>query len=129
MFNVSTSNLNPSQQQDLAARAGALAYGFVGTPLVAALQRSLRLETLEIAAPDALNTGPRVTVGNEVLPGIVAQFTRQFGDLPYDQATIEYAISRMLRLRGTFSDASSDVISPFQRIERAGVDLILFFSF
>jgi autotransporter translocation and assembly factor TamB len=130
VFNVSMNELSVAQQRELAVRAGTLAAGFVATPLVSALQRSLGLETLEIEAPDALSTGPRVTVGSEIAPGLVAEFTRQFGQQPYSQAAIEYYISRFLRLRATFSDAETLVSrSAFRRTERAGIDLLLFFSF
>ena len=129
VFNASTNELTGPQQQELAVRAGTLAYGFVATPLISALQRSIGLDTLEIALPGAANTGPRVTVGNELVPGLVAQFTRQFGEAAYDEATVEYYISRIFRIRATFSDAGSLVSRPFQRTERAGIDLLLFFSF
>ena len=130
VFNMSTNDLSATQQQELAVRAGTLAYGFVATPLVSALQRSLGLDTLAVEPPDILSTGPKVTVGNELVPGLVAQFTRQFGQEPYDEATVEYYISRILRIRATFSDAQSLIDrSPFRRIERAGIDLLLFFSF
>ena len=128
VFNTGSGDLSTTQQQELAVRAGTLAYGFVATPLVAALQRSLGLDTLEIVP--ASDLGPSVTIGNELVPGLVAQFTRGLGPEPYDEATIEYYLSRMLRLRATFSDAQSLIrISPFRRIERAGVDLLIFFSF
>jgi autotransporter translocation and assembly factor TamB len=132
VFNSSTNELSGPQQQELAVRAGTLAYGFVATPLINALQRSIGLDTLEIALPGPTDTGPRVTVGNEFVPGLVAQFTRQFGEEAYDEATVEYYISRIFRIRATFSDADSLSAvsrSPFQRIERAGIDLLLFFSF
>ncbi len=132
VFNASTNELSGPQQQELAVRAGTLAYGFVATPLINALQRSIGLDTLEIALPGPTDTGPRVTVGNEFVPGLVAQFTRQFGEEAYDEATVEYYISRIFRIRATFSDAdalSAVSRSPFQRIERAGIDLLLFFSF
>ena len=71
-----------------------------------------------------------MTIGQEIAPGLVAQFSRQFGPEPYDEATIEYYLSRILRLRATFSDAQSlEARAPFRRVERAGVDLLLFFSF
>jgi hypothetical protein len=36
----------------------------------------------------------------------------------------------LLRLRATFSDAQSlGARTPFRRVERAGIDLLLFFSF
>ena len=130
VFNASTNELSTAQQQELAVRAGTLAAGFVATPLVTALQRSLGLDTLEIEAPDTINTGPRVTVGNEIVPGLVAEFTRQFGAEPYNEATFEYFLSRILRIRATFSDADTLLArSPFRRVERAGIDLLFFFSF
>ena len=130
VFNASTNELTGPQQQELAVRAGTLAYGFVATPLVSALQRSLGLDTLEIAPPDAPNAGARVTVGSELVPGLVAQFTRQFGEQAYDEATVEYYISRLFRIRATFSDAGSQIQQAwFRRVERAGIDLLLFFSF
>jgi len=134
VFNTSTSELSATQQQALAVRAGTLAYGFVATPLIAALSRSIGLDTLEIAPPNTVNGvsyGPSVTVGNELVPGLVAQFTRAFGQEAYDEATVEYYISRILRIRATFSDAQSLVLrdQPFRRIERAGIDLLFFFSF
>jgi autotransporter translocation and assembly factor TamB len=132
VFNATTNELNPAQQQELAIRAGTLAYGFVATPLMSALQRSLGLETLEIAPPDVASTGPKVTVGGELVPGLVAQFTRQFGQETgtYNEAVIEYYLSRIFRIRATFSDAGELIQrSPFRRVERAGIDLIVFLSF
>ena len=130
VFNSTTADLTGQQQQELAVRAGTLAYGFIATPLVGALQRSLGLETLEIAPPSGGGSGASVTVGNELVPGLVAQFTREFGSEPYDEATVEYYLSRILRLRATFSDAQSLIDrSPFRRVERAGLDLIMSFSF
>jgi hypothetical protein len=98
---------------------------------VSALEKTLGLEILEIEAPDdPASAGPRVTIGDEILPGLVARFSRQFGRDEYDEATIEYYLSRIFRIRGTFSDAATlNARSPFRRTERAGIDLILFFSF
>jgi autotransporter translocation and assembly factor TamB len=130
VFNTSTSQLSDLQQQELAIRAGTLAAGFLVTPLVTALERTLGLELLEIEAPAGSSSGPRVTIGNELAPGLVARFSRQFGPGEYDEATIEYYLSRILRIRATFSDAAAlNAVTPFRRVERAGIDLILFFSF
>jgi autotransporter translocation and assembly factor TamB len=130
VFNTSTNQLSAVQQQQLAVRAGTLAAGFLATPLVTALERSLGLDLLEIEAPSGPTEGVRVTVGDELAPGLVARFSRQFGPQEYDEATIEYYLSRLLRIRATFSDARSlSARSPFRRIERAGIDLLVFFSF
>jgi autotransporter translocation and assembly factor TamB len=130
LFNTSTSELSAEQQQELVVRAGALAAGFIAAPLMTALERSLGLDVLEIEPPATSNEGVRVTIGDELAPGLVARFSRQFGPNEYDEATIEYFLSRLLRIRATFSDAGSMATrSPFRRVERAGIDLILFFSF
>ncbi len=129
IFNTSTNQLSSVQQQELAVRAGTLAAGFLAAPLMSALQRSIGLDTLEIEQGTVGNSA-RVTIGAEIAPGLVARFSRQFGASEYDEATIEYYLSRILRLRGTFSDAGSlSAQSPFRRVERAGIDLLLFFSF
>ena len=131
VFGTPANLLSDLQQRELAIRAGVLAAGFLTSPLVNALERTLGLEILEIEAPDdPSRTGPRVTIGDELFPGLIARFSRQFGNDEYDEATIEYYLSRILRIRGTFSDAATlNARSPFRRTERAGIDLILFFSF
>src|SRR5205809_8009332 len=121
--------MKSAQQQELIVRTGTLASLFLATPIISALEAQLGLEILEVEAGE-FGRGPRVTIGEEIAPGLVARFSRQFGQEPYDEATIEYAISRLFRLRATYSDAQSmSVRSPFRRIERAGIDLLVFFSF
>ncbi len=130
VFNTSTNELSALQQQQLAVRAGTLAAGFIAAPMVSALERTLGIDTLEIEPGADIRGGPRVTVGNEIAPGLVARFSRQFGEADYDEATLEYYLSRILRIRATFSDAGTlSARSPFRRVERAGIDLLLFFSF
>lgn len=129
VFNTSTNELSTLQQQQLAVRAGTLAAGFIAAPMVSALERTLGIDTLEIEPGADIRGGPRVTVGDEIAPGLIARFSRQFGASEYDEATLEYYLSRILRLRATFSDASTLTVSPFRRVERAGIDLLLFFSF
>ncbi len=131
VFNTSTNELSAVQQRELAIRAGTLAVGFLTSSLTAALERSIGLDILEIEPVTGVAGGAKVTIGDEIAPGLMARFSRQFGVDQYDQATIEYHISRILRLRATLSDARTQQItrSPFLRLERAGIDLLLFFSF
>lgn len=135
VFNANVNELNAVQQQELAVRAGTLAAGFLATPLVSALERTLGLQILEIelapsGAAGAAAAAPRVTIGDEIAPGLVARFSRQFGAQEYSEASIEYFLSRLFRIRATFSDAGSTLArSPFRRVERAGVDFLVFFSF
>jgi hypothetical protein len=130
VFNTSTNQLSALQQQQLAVRAGTLAAGFLAAPMMAALERSIGIDTLEIEPGADIRSGPRVTIGDEIAPGLVARFSRQFGPAEYDEATLEYYLSRILRIRATFSDAGTlSARSPFRRVERAGIDLLFFFSF
>lgn len=130
VFNTSTNELSALQQRDLAVRAGTLAAGFISAPLLTAVERSLGISTIEIETGADIRTGPRVTIGDEIAPGLVARFSRQFGEDVYNEVTVEYYLSRILRLRATFSDAAAIIArSPFRRVERAGIDLLLFFSF
>jgi translocation and assembly module TamB len=130
VFNTGSNELSSLQQQELLVRAGTLAAGFIATPLLSAIENQLGLEVLEIEALGEFGGGPKVTIGQEIAPGLVARFSRQFGPDPYDEATLEYNLSRILRLRATFSDAQTLISrSPFRRIERAGIDLLFFFSF
>jgi autotransporter translocation and assembly factor TamB len=130
VFNTTPNLLTAAQQQELAVRAGALAAGFLATPLVAAIESELGIDVFEIEPGGEFGTGPKVTIGEEIWPGLVARFSRQFGQEPIDEATVEYHLSQILRLRATFSDAQSlTARSAFRRVERAGIDLLVFLSF
>ena len=130
VFNTTSNSLTAVQQQELAVRAGTLAAGFLAKPLLQAVQSELGLDTLSIEPSGEFGTGPKVTIAGELAPGLVAQFSRQFGQEPFDEAAVEYYLSRLFRLRATFSDAQSITArSQFRRVERAGIDLLVFLSF
>jgi len=131
VFNQSVNELSAPQQQQLLVRAGTLAAGFLAGQMLSTIQSKLGLEILEVqTGGDVVGDVAKFTVGDEIAPGLVARFSRQFGSEPYDEATVEYYLSRILRLRATFSDAQTlNARSPFRRVERAGIDLLLFFSF
>jgi autotransporter translocation and assembly factor TamB len=130
VFNTSTNALSSAQQQELLVRAGSLAAGFLAAPLLSSIQNEIGLNIFQIDPLGDNGTGPRVTIGDEIAPGLVAQFSRQFGTDEYDEANIEYALSRILRIRATYSDAQATTgLASFRRVERTGIDLIFFFSF
>ena len=130
VFNTTPNDLTALQQQELAVRAGTLAAGFLTQPLIQALQNELGLEAFEIEPGGEAGSGPTVTIAEELAPGLVARFSRQFGQDAWNQATLEYYLSRLFRVRATFSDAQSITArAAFRRVERAGIDLLIFFSF
>jgi autotransporter translocation and assembly factor TamB len=129
VFNTSTNQLSASQQQQLVARAGVLAAGFLAEPVVAAISSETGIDVFDVE-PGDVGSDVKVTIGHELAPGLVARFSRQFGQDAYDEATVEYYLSRLFRLRATFSDVQTSVAtSLFRRVERAGIDLLLYFSF
>ena len=129
VFNTSTNQLSAAQQQQLVARAGVLAAGFLAQPIIAAISSQTGIDVLEVE-PGDVGTDVKVTIGHEIAPGLVARFSRQFGQEGYDEASIEYYLSRLFRLRATFSDAQALVArTMFRRVERAGIDLLLYFRF
>ena len=129
VFNTSTNQLSAAQQQQLVTRAGVLAAGFLAQPIIAAIENETGIDILEVE-PGDVGTDIKITIGHEIAPGLVARFSRQFGQEGYDEATIEYYLSRLFRIRATFSDAQAlQSRSFFRRVERAGIDLLLFFSF
>jgi autotransporter translocation and assembly factor TamB len=130
VFNTTPDALTATQQEELAVRAATLAAGFLARPLVEAVQTELGLEVFEIEPGADPGAGPTVTIGEELAPGLVARFSRQFGQDPWNQASIEYYLSQLFRIRATFSDAQSlTARAAFRRVERAGIDLLVFFSF
>jgi autotransporter translocation and assembly factor TamB len=130
VFNTSTNQLSAAQQQQLVARAGVLAAGFLAQPIVSAISSQTGIEILEVE-PGDVGADVKITIGHEIAPGLVARFSRQFGQEAYDEATVEYYLSRLFRLRATFSDVQTAAVSQslFRRVERAGIDLLLYFSF
>ncbi|HEX3645185.1 MAG TPA: translocation/assembly module TamB domain-containing protein [Vicinamibacterales bacterium] len=129
VFNTSTNQLSASQQQQLVARAGVLAAGFLAQPLVAAISSETGIDMFAVE-PGDVGSDVKITIGREIAPGLVARFSREFGQEAYDEATIEYTLSRLFRIRATFSDAQTLTSSAlFRRVERAGIDLLLYFSF
>jgi translocation and assembly module TamB len=97
VFNTTPNSLTSAQQEELAVRAGTLAAGFLAKPLLQAVQSELGLEAFAIEPAGEFGTGPKLTIAGELAPGLVARFSRQFGQEQY--------------------------------VERAGIDLLMFFSF
>ena len=72
----------------------------------------------------------KVTIGHEIAPGLVARFSRQFGQEAYDEATIEYLpVAALPAARDVLGRADVRAVAIFRRVERAGIDLLLYFSF
>ena len=132
IFNVPANELATGQREDLAIQAASLASGFIVSPAVATVGRALGLDYLELErGADPTSPNLRLSAGRELRPGIFVTYGHEFGATEYNEVRIDYSLARFLRLRGTVTDApvgrSRELL--FRRLERAGIDLIFFFSY
>ena len=127
VFNTASNELSSVQQQELLVRAGALAAGFIATPLLSAIENQL-IGSPRDRGPWRIRRRAESDDRSGNLPGSGGALQPAVRADPHDEAALEYAS----RIPGcaTFSDAQTLISrSPFRRIERAGIDLLLFFSF
>ena len=73
IFNTSTNQLTSPQQQQLLVRAGTLAAGFIATQVVAAIESEVGLDILELEPGGDFGGGPKLTIGEEIAPGLTVE--------------------------------------------------------
>jgi translocation and assembly module TamB len=132
LFNQPVNELALGQRNELALQAATLASGFVVSPAVSAVGERLGLDFLEIEPTGGLGTSTfRVTAGREIWKGLFVTYAREFGPGSYNEVLAEYELTPYLRVRATGSDVSGVRMrsSLFRQLERAGIDLIFFFSY
>ena len=132
LFNQPVNELAFAQRNELALQAATLASGFVVSPAVSAVGEKLGLDFLELEPVGALGTTSfRLSAGRQIWKGLFVTYAREFSSEPYNEVLAEYELSRYLRVRANASDVSGvrSRASLFRRVERAGIDLIFFFSY
>ena len=132
LFNQPVNELALGQRNELALQAAALASGFVVSPAVSAVGQALGLDFLELEPTGSLGTTSfRLSAGREIWKGLFVTYSREFGPDPYNEFLGEYELTRYLRIRASASDVANarTRATLFHRVERAGIDLIFFFSY
>ena len=132
VFNRSINNLNEGERISLAQRAGAVAGGFVAAPLAKSIGQALDVDLFEIQATDESGLlGPGITLGQQVSEQLFVKFHQQFGYQESSEFIVEYELGTIMRLRASGSPNSTARVSrvALRRVERAGADLIFFFSY
>jgi hypothetical protein len=130
VFNMPINELGEGQQESLAERAGALAGGYLVSGLTRSLGEALELDEFEIQAQGERGAGPTVSIGEQVGERLFFRVRQGFGAEQATEFILEYQIADFLRLQGSVADISGDMQrTTFRRIERAGLDLIFFFSY
>jgi translocation and assembly module TamB len=132
IFNQPVNELALAQRNELALQAATLASGFVVSPAVSAVGEALGLAFLELEPTGTLGTTSfRLSAGREIWRGLFVTYAREFSAAPYNEFLAEYELTRYLRIRANASDVSGirSRTQLYRRIERAGIDLIFFFSY
>ena len=133
VFNRDLNSLGGDEKSSIAALAGATAAGFVVSPITSSLGRALNLDEFEVqATSEGGTTGGIVTLGEQVGERLFVRFRQQFGAQEVSEFLLEYRLSTFLRLQGAV--AEGDGVgranrSLTRRIERAGVDLVFYYSY
>jgi uncharacterized protein involved in outer membrane biogenesis len=131
VFNQPINTLGEGEQVSLAERATALAGGYLASGLARSIGNALELDEFEIqAGGETGGFGPSLTVGEQVGEKFFFRIRQAFGDAQATELILEYQITDFLRLQATGAEAagSTQRVS-FRRVERAGLDLIFFFSY
>jgi autotransporter translocation and assembly factor TamB len=132
VFNRPINELGANERASLAATAGGIATGFIATPLGESIGRALDLDLFEItttAEGDTLGAG--ITVGEQIGERTFIKLRQQFGEHPYSEFLLEYRLADFLRLVASGAPEASNAGNRIgqRRIERAGINLIFFFSY
>jgi translocation and assembly module TamB len=132
VFNRPINELGTGERSSLAATAGGIATGFIANPLGESIGRALDLDIFEISTTsEGDQIGAEVTIGEQVGERTFVKMRQQFGEHTYSEFLLEYQIADFLRLVGSAAPETSGAANRIgqRRIERAGLDLIFFFSY
>jgi autotransporter translocation and assembly factor TamB len=129
VFNQPLSLLGTGQQISLAARATAIASGFVASQLTDSVSEALELDLFEIQTVTAGGgLAPVLTLG-EQFGQLFVKLRQRFGPEAVSEAVVEYRIAEWLRLETSYAQAEAAARQLLQRVEAGGIDLLFFFSY
>ena len=132
VFNRQVNELGTGERASLAATAGGIATGFVAAPLGESIGRALDLDLFEISTTtEDGDFGAGVTLGQQIGDRAFFKLRQQFGERNASEFLIEYQLADFLRLQATAAPETTGSGNRLnqRRIERAGMDLIFFFSY
>ena len=132
VFNRPVNELGTGERSSLAATAGGIATGFIAAPLGESIGKALDLDLFEISTTtENGDLGASITLGQQVNQRTFFKVYQQFGTRTATQFQLEYQIARFLRAAANASPETTGAANRIneRRIERAGIDLIFFFSY
>jgi len=132
VFNRQVNELGTGERSSLAATAGGIATGFIAAPLGESIGKALDLDLFEISTTtENGDLGAAITLGQQVNQRTFLKVYQQFGSRTATQFQLDYQIARFLRAAASASPETTGAANRIneRRIERAGIDLIFFFSY
>ena len=130
VFNQPANRLGAGQAANLGERAAQIAGGFVVTPIASSLGRALNVDVLEVDPTGEDGAGPTVTIGQQVGERLFLKFRQIFGVRDVSEFQLEYQLTKILRLQGSFAEGKTSANrSLTRRVERGGIDLVVYFSY
>jgi len=132
VFNRPVNELGSGQRASLAATAGGIATGFIAAPLGESIGRALDVDLFEITTTtESGDLGAGLVIGQQVGDRAFFKLRQQFGEQNISEFLLEYQIADFLRARGSAAPEASGSANRIgqRRVERAGIDLIFFFSY
>jgi autotransporter translocation and assembly factor TamB len=133
VFNRSVNELGTGERASLADTAGSIASGFVASSLGRSIGKALDVDLFEITTsdPETGETAGGVALGKQVSEKAFVRFRQQFGQRSFTEFMLEYQLARFLRAETRLAPETSGVANRLtqRRVERAGIDLIFFFSY
>ncbi|MEO7275537.1 MAG: translocation/assembly module TamB domain-containing protein, partial [Vicinamibacterales bacterium] len=132
VFNRPVNELGSGERTSLAATAGGIAGGFIASPLGDSIGRALDLDLFEISTTtDTGDVGAGVTVGQQIGDRAFLKLRQQFGERTTSEFSLEYSLTSFLRLQANGAPETTGSANRIgqRRIEKAGIDLIFFFSY
>jgi translocation and assembly module TamB len=132
VFNRPVNELGTGERSSLAATAGGIATGFIAAPLGESIGKALDLDLFEISTTtESGDLGAAVTLGQQVNERTFIKLYQQFSARSTTEFQLEYQLARFLRLQATAAPETSGSANRLnqRRVERAGIDLIFFFSY
>jgi translocation and assembly module TamB len=130
LFNEPVNRIGEAERQVLGERAVGLASGLVVSSISDTVEHALDIDVFELEAITDDGGGPAVTFGEQVGERLFVKFRQIFGTQEASEFQLEYELADFLRLQGSLSEGKGRANrSLTRRVERGGIDLVVFFSF
>ena len=132
VFNRPVNELGTGERASLATTAGGIATGFIAAPLGQSIGRALDLDLFEITTTtEEGELGAGLTLGQQIGDKAFFKMRQQWGERNLTEFLLEYQLRDFLRLQTNAAPESSGSANRIgqRRVERAGIDLIFFFSY